>query len=79
MLTKYEIDLDDNRHPVMVCEKQYAYESSRIDSIESAVQMLETCFHAGRKAEEHVYMIALDIKKRCLVCFPFLMVRQECV
>lgn len=69
MVTRYELDLDDNRHPVMVCEKQYAYESSRIDSVEAAVQMLENCFHAGRKAEEHVYMIALDVKKEALGLF----------
>jgi len=31
--------------------------------------MLENCFLAGRKAEEHVYMISLDIKKEVLGLF----------
>ena len=57
----YDIELNENKAPMLVEEKAFRY-SSRIHTYKDMAEMLNTCFHLNQKAEEHVYLISLDNK-----------------
>ena len=69
MTALYGVDLDSNRHPVLVRETEVDYAASRVECSATAVEILNSCFHADRKAEEFVFMAALDARKDVLGLF----------
>lgn len=62
MIRKYAVELDEKRLPVMVEEEAQEYLIKQLNAPDKIAGMLNTCFKLDRKAEEHVYMIALDTK-----------------
>lgn len=69
MVAQYSVELDRNRHPIMVCEREIDGLSADVSSPDNAVQVLQEVFHAGNQAEEHVYLISLDTRKQVLGLF----------
>ena len=69
MVRKYGIELDELKHPLMVEEESYTYNNCKLSSPEKITEMLNQCFHLGRKSEEYVYMLALDSKCNLLGAF----------
>ncbi len=57
----YDLELDANKRPILVEEKTFRY-SSRCNTPKLIKEMLNTCFNLCNKAEEHVYLIALNTK-----------------
>ena len=62
MLRKYEMELDELKHPLMVEESSYECPDERLNSPEKIVKLLNECFRLDKKAEEYVYMLAFDAK-----------------
>ena len=62
MLRKYEMELDELKHPLMVEESSYECPDERLNSPEKIVRLLNECFRLDKKAEEYVYMLAFDAK-----------------
>ena len=62
MLKKYEMELDELKHPLMVEEGSYECPDERLNSPEKIVRLLNECFRLDKKAEEYVYMLAFDAK-----------------
>ena len=62
-ITKYTIELNDNKRNILVKEdsKNCTF-INRLDSPEKIVDMLNYIFNAKYKAEEHLWLIALDTK-----------------
>lgn len=69
-LIKYRAELDANCHNILVEESSYDYyDSDCLDNCVDFVGVLNDCYGLYRLAEEHVYMIALSIKKKPLGVF----------
>lgn len=68
MITRYNLEIDARRHPVMVEEQTVPYET-KMNSAELIVKMLNDCFRLKYQAEEKVYLIALDHRMRTLGVF----------
>ena len=62
MLRKYEMELDELKHPLMVEESSYECPNERLNSPEKIVKLLNECFRLDKNAEEYVYMLAFDPK-----------------
>ena len=62
MLRKYEMELDELKHPLMVEESSYECPDERLNSPEKIVRILNKSFRLDKKAEEYVYMLAFDAK-----------------
>ena len=69
MITKYEIEIDRNRHPFMVMDMTYPYENTKFSDAESVAKMLNQCLHLGTQAEEKMVMVALDNSMHSLGIF----------
>ena len=62
MIRKYEMELDELKHPLMVEESSYECPAERLNSPEKTVRLLNKCFKLDKKAEEYVYMLVFDAK-----------------
>ena len=69
MVVQYGVELDGDRHPMMIREKEVEYASTEIHCPQDAVELLQIVFHAGSQAEEHMYLISLDARKQVLGVF----------
>ena len=69
MVVQYGVELDGDRHRMMVRERELEYASTEIHCPHDAVELLQTVFHAGSQAEEHMYLISLDARKKVLGVF----------
>ncbi len=69
MIIKYNVELDKNRHPMMLEESTHFYNSQALSSAPDIVDMLNVCFHLRWQAEEKVYMIAFDHRMQILGVF----------
>lgn len=67
-IKKYRLELDAERHPLLVIEAEYLY-TKRLDNPEEAVQLCNSIYRLQYMAEEHVIMIAVDVKGRILGIF----------
>lgn len=62
-LTKYTIELDKNQINVLVKESSTNYpEVSCLNRPSSVVQVMNYLFHANKKAEEYLWVIAVNTK-----------------
>ena len=69
MIRKYEMELDELKHPLMVEESSYECPAERLNSPEKTVRLLNKCFKLDEKAEEYVYMLnPREIFQRALIC-----------
>ena len=68
MIIRYNLEIDEYRHPVMVAEQTVPYET-QMNSAEIIVKMLNDCFRMQYQAEEKVYLIALDHRMQTLGVF----------
>lgn len=49
MLRKYEMELDELKHPLMVEESSYECPDERLNSPEKIVKLLNECFRLDKK------------------------------
>ena len=68
-ITLYRSELNENKHNTLVKEKAINYPSESINSPQAVTNMLNTVFHLNKQAEEHVYMIAVNVKNKILGVF----------
>lgn len=69
MIVHYNVELDRNRHPIMVKEKSIEHTTKVITCPEDAWEILRDIFHADMQSEEHVYLISLSTRKHVLGVF----------
>lgn len=68
-ITKYSVELTDALHPSLVKEKSYLLSRNNISSSTDLMELLSDDMHLDLKAEEYVYMIALNTKLKPLGIF----------
>lgn len=68
-ITKYKMELDDNRHNILVKENTVNYQGKTFTSPDEITEMLNICFHLNKLAEEHVWLVALTTKGEPLGVF----------
>ena len=62
-VTKYNVYLDDDRKNILVKESSsYCKEVDSLDSADKVALMLNNTFCAKKLAEEHLWLMALDMK-----------------
>lgn len=59
-IVKYGVEISDSKLNVLVKEDTYNYGSQFLNKPGIIVDMLNTVFHAGRQAEEHVWLLAMN-------------------
>lgn len=59
-IIKYGVEISDSKLNVLVKENTYNYGSQFLNKPGIIVDMLNTVFHAGRQAEEHVWLLAMN-------------------
>lgn len=71
IITKYELQLTDEQHPVMVKDRAVRYDCSAkyLDTPRKIVEMLNTCYSLNVMAEEYVYLICFNNKIRPIGIF----------
>lgn len=67
-IIKYSIEIE-NSLPVMVREETATYDTAAFSSPKEIADMLNTVFRLGNKAEEHVYLIGLNVKNQLVGVF----------
>ena len=68
MVVKYNIHLDDNKHPVLVKERAWKISGKGLTSPEKIVELCNY-LEFEKKAEEHVYMMCFSTKNDLLGLF----------
>lgn len=70
-VTKYDLELNEDRHPILVKEEAVNYDISfdGLSNHNAIGNMLNALYHAKDQAEEHVWLIALNQKNRPLGIF----------
>jgi len=68
-ITKYNVELNQNLQNMIVKESSCNYSADRMDSPIKIVDMMNNIFRLNRQAEEHLYMLAFNVKCRLLGVF----------
>lgn len=68
-ITKYNIELDENLHNALIKESASNYPVEKFTSPESIVKMICDVFRMDKKAEEYLYLLALNTKGKLLGVF----------
>lgn len=69
-VTKYDLRLDADRKPMLVKETARNFtEESSLDSPEKIARLMELMFDAPYLPEEHLWAIALDVKRKPIGVF----------
>lgn len=68
-IRKYVLELTNERLPTMVCDKEYEYNATELNSPTVIAEMLETCFRLKHKAEEHVVVIGVNKRLQPVAIF----------
>lgn len=61
-INKYDLELNEDRLPVLVKESDFNYAKESLTSPDSVLEMVNSIFRLNSKAEEHVYILATDTK-----------------
>ena len=69
MICKYGMKLDAIKHPVLVEEARYEVMAKELNDPQKIVNMFNDSVQLSDKAEEYLYMIALDSKCNALGIF----------
>lgn len=65
----YNLELNDDRHPVLVFEKALTEGALWVNSPDTVAAVAQEYLNLSKKAEEYVYMFALDAKSKVLGVF----------
>ena len=68
-ITTYRAELNEEQHNILVKENSCNYPVDSLNNPQLVSAMLNEVFRLNRRAEEHVYMIALNTKSRPLGIF----------
>ena len=68
-ITRYITELTDDKITAVVKENSSNYEISNLNCPENIVRMMRDVFHADRKAEEYVWLIAANTKMKPIGLF----------
>lgn len=69
-ITTYSMALDDNWHPILIKERsQNNPQIQNLCDAQNVVKLLKECYQLHRKAEEHLYLICVNIKNLPLGIF----------
>lgn len=69
-ITKYNVMLDENRKNILVAESTKKYPSlGKAKAADKIVDIMNTVFEADRQAEEHVWLMAMDVKCKIIGIF----------
>lgn len=68
-ITEYTAELNQEHHNMLVRKNSYDYPTDCVSNPEEVAEMLNTLFRLNKKAEEYVYMIAVDTKSKVLGIF----------
>ncbi|MGF0040286.1 JAB domain-containing protein [Peptoniphilaceae bacterium SGI.131] len=68
-VNKYSVELKDNKHPILIKEREHIFEGSNLGNPDLVLKMLNECFRLGYLAEEHIVLIAMNIKLKPLAIF----------
>ena len=76
-VTKYSVELNEEKHVVLVKESAQLYQPSensnepckQLLNAEQIVHMLNECFRLDKKAEEYVYLLAFSARMQLLGVF----------
>lgn len=69
MCKVYSMELDPERHPVLVAEKDLEYNTDKASSPEIVFKTFEEAFRLSHLAEENLCLLALDAKSQPLGLF----------
>lgn len=62
MIIKYELEMDKDRLPVLVKDKEYSYPGQRLNAPLYIADMLDSCLHMCNLCEEHVYLVCTNYR-----------------
>ena len=68
-IRKYVLELNDEKLPSMVCDKEYEYNVTELKSPAIIAELLETCFRLKHKAEEHIVVIGVNKRLQPVAIF----------
>lgn len=69
-INKYSVELNENQHPLLIKESSYDFDTANnLSNVDIVFKMLNECFRLGYQAEEHLCLIAMDIKLKPLAIF----------
>lgn len=68
-ITKYELEINKDKIPTLVKEKAVNYEKISLINPENINAMMNDIFNARSKAEEHVWILALNTKNNPIGIF----------
>ena len=68
-ITRYTTELTNDKITAVVKENSSNYEISNLNCPENIVRMMRDVFHADRKAEEYVWLIAANTKMKPIGLF----------
>lgn len=68
-ITKYNVELNIEKLPILVKETAFNYEIPNITNPQFAVKLMNDLFNLSNKTEEYVFMIALNTKGKVLGVF----------
>ena len=63
------VEMDSNRLPVIVAEKEFDFYKENVNETSEIVEMINEYFRLDRKTEEYVYMVSLDTAGHILAVF----------
>lgn len=58
-ITKYRMELDENRHNILVRESDTEYNVENFNDPLAVAEMLKSSYRLHAQAEEHMYMVAM--------------------
>lgn len=61
-INKYDLELNENKLPILVKENGFNYKEESLNSPKKIVEMINNIFRLNSKAEEYVYILATDTK-----------------
>lgn len=58
-ITKYRLELDENRHNILVRESDTEYDGENFNDPIAVAEMLKNNYRLHAQAEEHMYIVAM--------------------
>ncbi len=62
MVNKYNLEITDDKHPLLVKEDSFLYDGANMTSPERIVDMINELFRLKYQAEEYLYLCTFDNK-----------------
>ncbi len=68
-ISEYNLELSDAQHPMLVKEKVHDYPDKIIKQSKDIADMINTCCHLNRQAEEHGLVVMFNVQLKPLGIF----------